>query len=75
MPTPDELTAARERRSAQEAEYGEYVAVQPIAIDGARAFNPGDPVPKSHVSSGVVEKDSVARRNTKAAEAVTGQES
>lgn len=63
--------SAEELMKAQEREYGEYVAVQRIDIGGARAFNPGDPVPKSHVDSGIVSKDSVAKRNTKAAEAVT----
>lgn len=69
MPTDEEI------QKAQEAEWGEFVATEPINIGGARAFNPGDPVPKSHVARGVVSKDSVARRNTKAAEAVTGTES
>lgn len=62
-------------RSEQEAEYGEYIAVEAIDVDGVRAFNAGDPVPKSHVTRGVVDKSAVARRDTKAAKAVTGQES
>lgn len=69
MPSPAEDFAAQ-----QAAEYGEYVAVEVISIDGVRAFNPGDQVPKSHVTSGVVDKSQVARTNTKAAEAVTGTE-
>lgn len=68
MPSPAEDFAAH-----QAAEYGEFVAVEAIVIAGARAFNPGDPVPKSHVTSGVVDKKQVARTNTKAAEAVTGE--
>lgn len=64
-------TAADDFQAAQEAEYGEYVAVEVIAIDGVRAFNIGDAVPKSHVERGVVAKEQVARRDTKAA---TGQE-
>ena len=72
MATLDEAAAAQK---AKEAEWGEYVATQVITINGTRAFNPGDPVPKSHVDSGVVAKEQVARRNTKAAEAVTGTES
>lgn len=70
MPSPAEDFAA-----LQEAEYSEFVALEVININGARAFNPGDPVPKSHVTEGVVDKKQVARVNTKAAEAVTGSES
>lgn len=69
MPTADEF------RSAQEAEYGAYVATEVISIDGVRAFNEGDPVPKSHVDRGIVDKAQVAKVGTKAAEAVTGTES
>lgn len=36
------------------AEYGTYVAVAPIFLNGARAFNAGDPVPAGHVKRGVV---------------------
>jgi hypothetical protein len=75
MPTDDPVADAEAFRAKQEAEYGEYVAVEAVNIGGARAFNPGDPVPKGHVDSGVVTKDQVARRSTKAAQAVTGQES
>lgn len=67
---PD-LTPDEEYRQAQIAEYGEYVATKPIDIGTARAFNVGDPVPVSHVKNGVVAKADVARRNTKAGEAVT----
>ena len=67
-------TAADDFQAAQEAEWGEYVAIEPIAVDGVRAFNPGDPVPVSHVKNGVVDKGQVARRSTKAAEAVTQPE-
>jgi hypothetical protein len=63
--------SAEELQKAQEREYGEYVATTPIDIGGVRAFNVGDPVPKSHVDSGAVSKDSVARSNTKAAESAT----
>jgi hypothetical protein len=69
MTTP--ATPAEERRSAQAKEYGTWVATERIDIGGARAFNPGDPVPAGHVERGVVEKTSVARVNTKAAAAVT----
>jgi hypothetical protein len=53
MTAPVPVTAA-ELREAQRAEYGTYVAVVPIDINGARAFNPGDAVPVSHVERGVV---------------------
>jgi hypothetical protein len=53
MTAPTPATAA-ELREAQRAEYGTYVAVVPIDINGARAFNPGDAVPNSHVERGVV---------------------
>lgn len=68
------VETADDRRAAQQAEYGRYVAKEPIDIDGARAFNPGDPVPVSHVESGVVDKSKVVGANTKTA-AVVKQES
>lgn len=40
---------AEELAAAQELEYGTYRAVTPIFIGGTRAFNPGDPVPVSHI--------------------------
>ena len=55
----------------QQKEYGTYVAIEPIDYLGARAFNPGDPVPVSHVERGVVPRESVRGVNTKAAQAVT----
>lgn len=62
-----ELTPeAAELRKAQEAEYGAYVATEQIFIGGALAFNVGDPVPKSHVTRGVVDADQVAKPTTKA---------
>lgn len=67
-------STAEEFRAAQEAAWTEYVAVVPINIGNARAFNVGDPVPKGHVDSGVVSKDQVARRNTKAATAAIDPE-
>ena len=55
----DPAAEARARLDAQAEEYGTYVAVNAIAIDGVRAFNPGDPVPKSHVERGLVSDDDV----------------
>jgi len=65
MTAPVPATAA-ELREAQQKEYGTYVAVVPIDVNGARAFNPGDAVPVSHVDSGVVAADQVAKVTTKA---------
>lgn len=58
-------------QKAQQAEWGTYVATEPIFVNGARAFNAGDPVPASHVEAGVVDKSSVAKTTTKAAQAAT----
>ena len=63
---PDEVQALL---AEQQKEYGSYVAVQPIDIGGARAFNVGDAVPASHVSRGVVAAEAVAKTSTKAAQA------
>lgn len=68
------MAAVDDFQKQQEAEYGTYVAIEPINIGGARAFNPGDPVPKGHVERGVVDETQVAKANTKAAKTVTGQE-
>jgi hypothetical protein len=62
---PD-LTPDEELRKAQEDEYGTFVAAKPIDIRGARAFNTGDPVPKSHVEAGVVDEGDVVKATTKA---------
>lgn len=66
MPEPQTL---EEYEAAQRDLYSQYVAKEPINIDGARAFNVGDPVPATHVSRGVVDKDSVAKVTTKAGQA------
>ena len=50
---------------AQEKEWGTYIAVVPIDIDGVRAFNAGHAVPFSHVERGLVAKASV-RKSTEA---------
>ncbi len=55
---------------AQKAEWGTYVALEAIDINGARAFNAGDPVPASHVERGVVTGEQVAKTTTEAAQAV-----
>ena len=53
-------------RAEQAAEWGTYVASEVININGARAFNVGDPVPVSHVEAGVVTSEQVAKTTTKA---------
>lgn len=70
-----EATPTLEGYTAEQvAEWSKYVATEPIFIDGARAFNAGDPVPVSHVERGVVRKDQVAGANTKAAAAAQNPE-
>ena len=60
MTTPSNLPATgEEHRAAQAIEYGRYRATEQIKIDGALAFNPGDLVPASHITRGVVDKDQV----------------
>jgi hypothetical protein len=56
---------ADDRREAQRKEYGRYVAAESISIDGALAFRAGDPVPVSHVESGVVDKSQVVGASSK----------
>jgi hypothetical protein len=63
-------TTAAEFREALGAEYGVYVAAVPIDINGARAFNIGDPVPVSHVERQVVEADQVKKITTAGGRAV-----
>ncbi len=43
------MSTVEDFAAAQAAEYAIYRAVVPIYHDGARAFNPGDPVPASNV--------------------------
>ena len=62
------ITAA-DLRKEQQAEWGAYVAVVPIDIAGARAFNVGDPVPATHVKDGVVAEDQVKTTASKAGQA------
>ena len=55
-------------------EYSTYVAVTAIDIDGARAFNVGDPVPVSHVErdGAPVRQDQVKKVTTKAGREAAG---
>lgn len=51
-------------------EYGQFVALVPINVGEARAFNPGDAVPASTVkANGWLADKLVAKVGTKAAEA------
>jgi hypothetical protein len=61
---------ADDYEAQQVAEYGKWVASEVIFIGGARAFNPGDPVPVSHVEGGVVDKSQVVGAQSKTAAAV-----
>lgn len=62
-----EPKTAEELAEAQAKEYGMYVAVEPIDVGNARAFNVGDAVPIGHVESGTVRPEQVAKRGTKSA--------
>lgn len=66
---PDAPVTAAQFREAVGEEYGQYVAVVPIDINGARAFNVGDPVPASHLARGVVDDGQVSKVSTKAGQA------
>lgn len=63
-------SAAHGHLADQEKEYGTYVAVEPIFVEGVRAFNPGDAVPIGHVKNNIVHDSLVAKTGTKAAQAV-----
>ena len=64
---PDVMTAEQYAESVRK-EYSTYVATQAIDINGARAFNVGDPVPASHVTGDnpSVAESQVAKVTTKA---------
>jgi hypothetical protein len=64
-----DLTEAQQYQQALQREYNTYVAVEAIDVNGARAFNPGHPVPVSHVENGIVPRTSVVKVDTKAAKA------
>jgi hypothetical protein len=70
-----EPVTAAQLREEQEREYGQFVAAQVIDIEGARAFNVGDPVPASHVQRGVVSADAVKKTTTKAGQALVADAS
>lgn len=68
MTTPASPATVEELRAAQAKEYGDWVAVDPIDVGNARAFNVGDPVPASHPFANGAHP-SVKRVTTKAAQA------
>jgi len=59
MSTPAELAAQAQLEAA--VEWGTYLALGPIDIDGVRAFNAGHAVPKSHVERGLVDASQVSK--------------
>lgn len=66
------MATAEDHAKALEAEWGVYVALGPVHVNGARAFNRGHAVPVSHVESGLVPADMVAKRTTKAGREALG---
>lgn len=66
---PDEPQTLEQHMAALSKEYGQYVATEPIHIDGVLAFTPGHQVPVSHVERGLVSKEQVAKAGSKAADA------
>lgn len=53
---------AAQRRQAQRAEYGQFVATGRILVDGALAFTKGQAVPASNVAKHGYEKAGLVRR-------------
>ena len=70
--TPASPKTVAEFQDALTSEWGTYVAIVPIDLNGARAANPGDPIPASHVKQGLVSEEQVAKRSTKAGRAAAG---
>lgn len=50
---------AEDYKTALEAEWGKWVAIEAIDFGNARAFNVGSAVPHSHVVRGVVKQSQV----------------
>ena len=57
--SPAELAEGQAVLDAVAAEYSVWVAAEVIYLGGVRAFNPGSPVPVSHVRRGIVRRDQV----------------
>lgn len=64
------VTTTGDRKAETEEEWGKYVALVPIDIQGVRAFNAGDPVPIEHVKRGLVDPSEVGTRTSKVVLAV-----
>lgn len=65
----------QERRDAQIAEYGTWVATQPIYVGNALAYDTGHPVPVSNVQRHGYDADGlVAKRTSKEGKAALGQD-
>ena len=56
-------TMLEKYQAGQIGEWEAYIASEVIEIDGARAFNPGDAVPASHVERGVITLSQVIARS------------
>lgn len=65
--TTDSVTAEDQRKAIAE-EYGQWVAAEPIFIDGVLAFAEGHPVPVGHVKKFGFDKSGVVS-STKSAPA------
>ena len=64
--TPEEVKSFREK---QAEEWGQFVAVQPITVNGVLAYLAGDPVPASNVERHkYLEQGLVAKAESKAAQ-------
>lgn len=74
MTTPVPPQTVEDREAERVREYGTYIALRPIQIDGVNAFMEGAPVPIGHVESGKVPADAVAKTTTKAGRQAAGIE-
>lgn len=70
MTTPVPPMSRAEYDKAVADEWGVYVALFPISINGVPAFAAGSAVPTSHVTRNVVDVSLVAKLGTPAAEVV-----
>lgn len=69
------MSSVEDYAAALAAEYGTYVATQPIVINGVRAYNEGNPVPVSNVEQyGYAEQGLVRRTDEPAPEPVVAPE-
>ena len=71
MTEPDIYAEARAMRDEQVKEWDQFTALVAIDINGARAANPGDPIPASLIADGTVLREQVVGTKTKTAAALT----